>query len=183
MGKPDTKGTQQAEKTIAEEEVKLGEASNVRSQQLFDIGLPGLKTATSHYTDLASGDPTAIFKAVAPGVQQMGQQFDVTKAKLGETMPRGGARDLAMAETDISKAGAAGTAINEAYNQSFDKLAAIAGKNMGLSQNDIAAALSAFGGASNTFGNIANQQESGKAATLGFLGSLGGGAMEMAAMA
>lgn len=160
-------------------ELGLAQQQDARAKQLFDLSLPGLKTATNHYEDLASGDSSAIFKAVAPGVQATSKQFDTAKQNISDTMPRGGERNLAMEETDISKAGAVGNQINQAYEGSFNALASIAGKTAGLSVNEIANAISAFGGASNTASNIASQEEEGKAAMLGMIGSLGGSAAEL----
>lgn len=176
-----SKSTTTAETNIMQGELSLGQQQDARAKQLFDLGLPGLKTATSHYSDLASGDSNAIFRAVAPGVQSTSQKFDQAKQNISDTMPRGGERNLAMEETDISKAGAVGNEINQAYEGSFAALANIAGKNVGLSVNEVANAISAFGGASNTASNLANQQEEGKAAMLGMIGSMAGSSMEMGA--
>lgn len=162
-------------------ELSLAQQQDARAKQLFDLSMPGLKTATSHYQDLASGDSDAIFKAVAPGVQSTSKKFDQAKQNISDTMPRGGERNLAMEETDISKAGAVGNTINQAYEGSFNALASIAGKSAGLSINEVANAIAAFGGASNTSSNLANQEESGKASLMGMIGSLGGDAATLGA--
>ena len=182
-GKGDLNAAQESEKKIAGEQLKLGEKQDKRSEDIYNLSMPGLKTSTQHYSDLASGDPTAIARAVGPGTQQISQQFDKQKEKIGEAMPRGGARDLAMEETDISKAGAVGDTINKSYEGSFDKLANLAGKNMGLSINDVSNAISAFGGASTTSGNIASQDEQGKAAMMGMIGQIASGTAQGAGAA
>ncbi len=172
--------TQAAETHISEEQTRLAEHSDARSQQLFDLSLPGFKTATDHYTKLASGDPNAIFTAVAPSVQGVKGQFDAAKQNIQDTMPRGGAKDLALEEASVSQAGTVGNIINTGYEGSFAALANLAGKGMGLSVNEVANAIGAFGGASNTLGNVAQQQQAAKSSSLGFIGSLLGSGAEMA---
>lgn len=137
----------------------------------------------SHYQDLASGDQNAIFRAIGPAAQGVSQQFDKAKENITETTPRGGSQDLALQEADISKAGAIGNVVNQSYEGSFPALASMAGQGLGLSINEVSNAIAAFGGASNTASNLGNEQEEGKAAMLGMIGSLGGGAMELAGAA
>ena len=183
MGKPDTSKTQATEAKLTDAQIALGEKQDARADKLFDVTEPGLETAVNHYTKLASGDPNTMFKEVAPGAQQISQKFDSAKQQISENAPRGGAKDLAMEEADISKAGAVGNLINQSYTSSFPALANLAGKGIGLSINEVGNAISAFAGASNTASNLANQQEAGKAATLGFLSSAGGDVAQFAAMA
>lgn len=183
MGKPDQSKTQATETRITDEQLALAEKQDARAGKLFDKTEPGLETAVDHYTKLASGDPNTIFKEVAPGAQQISQKFDSAKQQISDNAPRGGAKDLAMEEADISKAGAVGNLVNTSYTSAFPALANLAGKGIGLSINEVGQAISAFGGASNTVANQANQQEAGKAASMGFLASLGGDAAQFAAAA
>ena len=175
------KQTKQLEQTIASGELNLANQQDARASQIFNLTFPGLKTAMGHYSDLASGDSDAIFRAVAPGVQATSKKFDQAKQQISDNMPRGGERNLALEETDISKAGAVGNQINQAYEGSFSALANLAGKGVGLSINEVSNAIAAFGGASNTAGNIASQEEEGKAAMLGMIGSLAGSGAELGA--
>lgn len=174
MSDKGTSDTQNTEKSIVQGELNLANKQDARAGQIFDLTMPGLKTSMGHYSDLASGDSNAIFKAVAPGVQAIDQQFDSQKKNISDNMPRGGSRDLAMAETDVSKAGSVGNMVNQSYEGSFAALANLAGKGVGLSISEVQNAISAFGGASNTAGNLANQQEAGKASMMGMIGSLAG---------
>jgi hypothetical protein len=181
MGKPSgpSEATQKQEQQITAGELALAQQQDTRAQQLYNLTEPGLETAVSHYQKLATGDPNTLFKEVAPGAEQISQKFDKAKANLAENAPRGGARDLAMEEADISKAGAVGGLVNQAYSSSFPALANLAGKGIGLSINEVGNAIAAFGGASNTAANLAQQQEAGKASSMGFLSALGGDAAQM----
>jgi hypothetical protein len=82
---------------------------------------------------------------------------------------------LAVQEADISKAGAIGSTKANAYLGSFPALASLAGEGVGLSSNEISSALAAFSGASGSNQAAATMSGTGKAQTLGFLGSLTGG--------
>jgi hypothetical protein len=88
-------------------------------------------------------------------------------------MPRGGARDLALQESQISKEGAIGSTQANAYLGAFPALAQLGGQGVGLSMGEISQALSAFSGASSSNQAAAQMSGAGKAETLGFLGSLG----------
>lgn len=91
-------------------------------------------------------------------------------------MPRGGARDLAMQEADISKSGAIGSTKANAYLSSFPALASLAGEGIGMSSTEISSALAAFSGASSSNKQASDMSGAGKAQTLGFIGALGGDA-------
>lgn len=98
-------------------------------------------------------------------------------------MPRGGARDLAIQEAEISKSGAIGSTEASAYLGSFPALASLAGQGVGLSINEVTQALSAFQGASSSNQAAGQMEGAGKAETLGFLGSLGQSAATGAGLA
>jgi hypothetical protein len=183
MGKPDTSATQKKEEQLTEEQLALARSQDARASKLFNVTEPGLETAVQHYQKLATGDPETMWKEVAPGAEQITQKFDQAKKNISENAPRGGARDLAMEEADISKAGAVGNLVNQSYTSAFPALANLAGKGIGLSINEVGNAIAAFGGASNTLGNLAQQQEAGKASSLGFLSAMGGDIAQFAAMA
>lgn len=129
--------------------------------------------AESFYTSLASGDPTKIQQASAPATEAIAKNFENEKKAIGNEMPRGGARDLALQEADISKAGAIGGTEANAFLGSFPALASLAGQGVGLSINEVTQALSALGGASSSNQAFGQMQGTGKAQTLGFLGGLG----------
>ena len=98
-------------------------------------------------------------------------------------MPRGGAKDLAAQEAQISKSGAIGSTESQAYLGAFPALASLAGQGVGLSINEVTQALSGFQGASSSNQALGQMQGAGKAETLGFLGSLGQSAATGAGLA
>jgi hypothetical protein len=98
-------------------------------------------------------------------------------------MPRGGARDLALQQSQISKEGAIGATESNAYLSSFPALAQLGGQGIGLSTAEISSALSAFGGASSSNQAAGQMSSAGKAETLSFLGGLGSSAAQGAGLA
>jgi hypothetical protein len=144
---------------------------------------PGLGMAENFYKALASGDTAAIQRASAPATEQISRQYDSAAKNITDNMPRSGAKDLALEENKISKAGAIGSTEASAYLGSFPALANLAGEGVGLSVNEISQALAAFQGASSSNQAAANMEGAGKAQTLGFLGSLGSSAATGAGLA
>lgn len=137
----------------------------------------------SFYKSLASGDPAAVQKATAPATEKIASSYEQSKKSISENMPRGGARDLALQEADISKAGQIGGTKASAVLGAFPALASIAEGGIGLSINEVTQALSAFSGATTSNQVSSNMEGAGKAETLGFLGSLGQSAATGAGLA
>lgn len=183
MGKPDTGKSIATQDKLTNEQIDLAKKSDARADTLFNESQPGFRSAIDHYTKIASGDSSAIQHEIAPGVSKVTQAAAAQKEHIKENMPRGGASELAQAEVDINKAGQIGEAGLTAYNASFDKLANLAHGGMAISGNEIAAALSAFSGASSSNQASANMAEAAKSAQLGFISSLGGDAAMGAGLA
>jgi len=155
-----------------QEQVQLGQRQDARSAQLFSTAYPGMQIAENYYQALSSGDPSKIFAAVSPGVQDISANTAAAKQNIRENMPRGGTETLALQEADISKSAQIGNLETKAFTSSFPALANLGTSGIGLSNNEIANAISAFSGASATAGNIAQTQEEGKGMMLGFAGDL-----------
>jgi hypothetical protein len=168
------------ELAVSQAQVKLAQEAEARNSELFKLTEPGLKTAEDYYTKLSTGDPHAIFQAIAPAAEQVATQFNASKQNIADTSPRGGVRDLAMAETDMGKAGQIGRLGSQTFLSSFPALASLAGQGIGLSLGELSNSISAFGGASSTINNLGNQQEAGKAAQMGMFGAMAGGVGQIA---
>ena len=142
-----------------------------------------MQSAEQFYQQLSTGDPQKIQTATAPATEQIAKNYNQAATNISQTMPRGGARDLALQETEISKAGQIGSTEANAYLGSFPALASLAQGGIGLSINEVSQALSAFSGASQSNQAAAQMQGAGKAQQLSFLGGLGASAAEGAGMA
>lgn len=166
--------TQQAQAAAAQSKQATAE-----SAQLYGMTLPGLDTAVQHYSEIASGNPQAIFAANAPAVGQINAQAAQAQQAIQENVPRGGAQELALAELPAETAGQIGTLATTSYEQSFPALANLASGTMSASQGEQSIALNATNSAATSYGNIAEQQAQGKASTMGFLSSAVGGAASL----
>jgi hypothetical protein len=182
-GKGPSQSTQDTQAQITQEQISLAQQQDARSQKLFDLTEPGMKTAEDFYSALASGNPGSIQRASAPATQQIAQAYNSQIQNISQNMPRGGARDLAIQEAEISKSGAIGNTEAQAYLGSFPALASLAGQGIGLSVNEITQALAGFSGASQSNQALGQMQGAGKAETLGFIGSLGQSAATGAGLA
>jgi len=185
MGKSSgpSKETQAAEGRLADSEVQIGQASNQRAQQLFDIALPGLQTSENFYNTAATGDPSALQRITGPASQQISAATDAAKKNIQANTPRGGAQDLALEEADVQAAGQKGQVATNAYLGAFPALASLGGQNVGLSGNQTSNAIAGYNAASGTYNNLEQQQAAGKASGLGFAGGLAGSAAQVGASA
>lgn len=181
MGKGPSQQSQNQEQQISQEQIALAQDQQKNSDTLFNLGLPGLQKANQYYSDLATGDQGAMTRAEAPAIESINTQTQGAKNAINTSGARGGTKDLALQEADISAAGQKGNLLTQAYTSSFPALAQIGQGGVGLSINQVANALAGFGGAANTTSNLANQQEAGKATQMSFLGSLVGAGGEIAA--
>jgi len=170
------RGIQQQELSLAQsQEARAGRAEG-REKQLFDLTFPGMQTAESYYQTLASGDPTAIQRAIAPATERINMASQAAQEQIRNEMPRGGTQQLAIEEAGISRAGQVGNLATQAYTGAFPALAALAGQGIGLSVNELSNAIASAQGAGQTLGAAGQQAAQGKASTSGLLGSLATGA-------
>ncbi len=145
-------------------------------QQEFNLTFPGLETAENYESKLASGDPGAISRAVAPAVQQIDASSEATKKRIDQDSARGGAKNLALAENEINKGAQIGQASSGAYLNSFNSLAGLAQQGEGAAQGLSGAAIGAAEGAGTQYSNVASQQAAAKASQMGAVGDLVGAA-------
>lgn len=159
--------------TVQKGELAIAQQEMGNAQSLYNTSFPGFKSAEDHYQQMASGDPTAISRAISPAAQQINAQATATNQRIDQDMPRGGAKNLAKEETEINKGAQIGQAATQGYLGAFQNLAGLAGQGIGQSNQ-----LNSQAGSQ--FSTIANQQAEGKAQELGFYSSLAGTAAEAA---
>jgi hypothetical protein len=154
----------------------LAQQQGANSNTLFNLGLPGLQTSENQAATLASGDPDAIAKLVAPAAQQVQTATAGAKQNILNTAPAGGAKDLAIENADVQQGGQIGALASQGYNNSFNTLAQLGGANVSSSQNAAGIASSGFNSASNIGSTLFSENQEQKGATLGMFGTLGGDA-------
>lgn len=154
---------------ISLEQLNQSRADKARSNELMQPAIDFNKA-------LSSGDMNAILPAIAQPLGQIATAHRAAKENVYNTVPPGPARDFALAQIERQAPAARATAINSAYNNSFDKLANIGSGLGAFSLQELGAGLRAGESGVQTRSGIMQQDAQGKAATLGFLGSLAGGA-------
>jgi hypothetical protein len=151
-----------------------GAQSAQEGSTLFNLALPGLQQATSYYGKLASGDPNALARANAPAIQQITGQSNEQLKNIMQNAPRGGARDLALSEADLSKGAQISNLTTGSYTNAFPSLASLGGQNVGQGTSATSAGLQGMNAAANQYGNLQQLNSEQKATQLGFGSSLAG---------
>jgi len=177
-----SQSTQDAEIGIAQQQTDIAQSANQRAGQLFQASFPGFEQSEQYYQQLASGDPAAIARAIAPATQQINEQADASKKRIEQDAPRGGTKNLALEENDINKGAQVGNLATQSYLGSFQNLAGLAGQGVGESTSQTGTAINGLSAAGNQYSNVANQEAEGKASQLGFISSLAGSGASLAAL-
>lgn len=161
--------------------VKLAQEQEKNSQTLFNLTEPGLVQSENYYETLASGDPGAIMRAIAPGAQQVSEATAGAKSNIMANSPAGGEKNLALELTDVNRGAQVGQMAAGATLKAPDALAKLSGQGIGESQSAAGIASSTYGSANSGLAslgqlNIQDQQlqMEQKGQSLGALGSLGG---------
>jgi hypothetical protein len=151
-----------------------GAQSAQEGSTLFNLALPGLQQATSYYGKLASGDPNALARANAPAIQQITGQSNEQLKNIMQNAPRGGARDLALSEADLSKGAQISNLTTGSYTNAFGSLAGLGGQNVSQGNQATSSGLQGLNAAANQYGNLQQLNNEQKATSLGFASSLAG---------
>lgn len=184
MGKPsgESDQLQASQANLADIMAATGKQSAKEGSTLFNLALPGLEKAEGYYGKLASGDPNALARANAPAIQQITGQSDAAKKNMMQDMPRGGARDLALQEADVSKGAQISQLTTGSYLGSFPSLAQLGGQNVSQGTAATGTGLQGMNAAANQYGQLQQINNEQKATQLGFITSLAGSGAELAGM-
>lgn len=176
--------TQKQQTALSKQQVAQGEQSQKHSSQLFDTTYPWLQKSGQYFSGIASGDPGAIQKEIAPAAEKISTATTAAERNIDALYPRGGARDLAKQEAEIGKAGQIGQLATTSYTGAQKALAAMGGSGLGISISEMANAIAGLGQGAQTLGQVGQEKAANKASTMGFLGSLSeaGGAIAGAAV-
>lgn len=123
-----------------------------------------------------SGNYNALVSAAGPQLGVVSQQMDAAKQNIMSTVPAGAGQQAALAQLPIQSATATAGALNQGYTGALGGLQQIGAAYGGVGLQEAGATQSALSGAASTTAQIGNEQAQGKADSMGFLGSLAGGA-------
>jgi hypothetical protein len=167
---------QAAQTTLAQQMAATGSQSAAEGSTLFNLALPGLEQSEAYYGKLATGDPAALARANAPAIQSIDAQSAGAKKNIVQDNPRGGERNLALEEADITKGAQISNLTTGSYASSFGSLAGLGGQNVGQGTAATSTGLQGMNAAANQYGNLQALNNQQKATTLGLFGSLAGAA-------
>lgn len=174
---------QASQANLADVMSATGKQSAAEGATLFNMALPGLEKSESYYGKLASGDPNALARANAPAIQQITGQSDQQLKNIMQNAPRGGARDLALSEADLSKGASISNLTTGSYTNSFGSLANLGGQNVSQGNAATSTGLSGMNSAANQYGQLQQLNNEQKGTSLGAITSLvGAGASFAGAM-
>ncbi len=163
----------------------IAQQQEANAQQLFNTSFPGFQTAENFYTTLASGDPSAIFRAISPAVQQIDQSTAAAKANILRTGPPGGQTNLAIENADVNRGAQVGNIGASAYLNAPNALAQLAGQGVNQSISSASTGISSYSAGTQALGQLGSQQLQAqqiaaeqKGSTFGSLSSLGGSLAE-----
>jgi hypothetical protein len=151
-----------------------GKQSAAEGTTLFNLALPGLQQSETYYTKLASGDPAALARANAPAIQSIGSATDSAKKNITQDMPRGGERNLALENADLSQGAQISQLTTGSYTGAFPSLASLGGQNVSQGTAATSTGLQGMNAAANQYGNLQQLSNEQKSTQLGFISSLAG---------
>ena len=170
MSKPtDNAADQQAQASLAQQMAATGATETAQGSQLFNLALPGLQQSEAYYGKLASGDPNALARANAPAIQSITQSSDSAKKNIMQDNPRGGERNLALEEADLTKGAQIGQLETGSYVSSFGSLAGLGGQNVGQGTAATSSGLQGMNAAANQYGQIQQVNAENKGQLLSFI--------------
>lgn len=170
--------------------VKIAGEQEKNAQSLYSLTEPGLVQSEDFYQNLASGDPAAIMKAIAPTAQAASESAAGAKANIMANNPAGGEKNLALENVDVGRGAQVAKAASGATLAAPNALGQLAGQGIGLSQSAENTSISGLNSSNQGLSNLQSQEFQGqqlqmeeKGQTLGALGGLAGDATQLGAAA
>jgi hypothetical protein len=166
--------------------VGIAQSQEQNAQQLYGLTEPGLVQSEDFYQSLASGNPAAIMRAIAPTAQAASQGAAGAKANIMANDPAGGEKNLALEQTDLTRGAQISSAASGATLGAPNALGQLAGQGIGESQGASGQATAGLNSATQsaatlqglTFQGQQLQMEQ-KGQTLGAVGGLAGDATQL----
>jgi hypothetical protein len=156
------------------------------SQQLFNLAEPGLQTAENYYSTLASGDPGAIMRAIAPTAQAANQAAQGASSNIMANAPAGGEKNLALEQVDVNRGAQIASTASGATTGAPNALATLAGQGIGESTAAAGTGISGLSAGASALSSLGGLQLQGqqlqmeqKGQELGAFGGLAGDASQL----
>jgi hypothetical protein len=164
--------------------IAQGQAQN--ATQLYGLTEPGLVTAEQQYESLASGDPAAIARVLAPTAQAASSAAAGAKSNIMANAPAGGEKSLALESVDAGRAAQIAQTTSAATTGAPNALATLAGQGIGEGISSAGTGISGLSTASQSAGQLGSLQLQSqqiqaeeKGNVLGSVSSLAGSGMQL----
>ena len=151
-------GLQNAENTLTQ--IAGQQAGN--AEQLYQLTEPGLVQSENFYSTLASGDPGAIMRAIAPTAQAASEASSGAKSNIMANAPAGGEKNLALEETDVNRAKQIASTASGASIGANNALGQIAGQGIGESISSAGTAVGAESAGASALSSLGGLQLQGQ---------------------
>jgi hypothetical protein len=165
-GKPDQTAARQA----AQSQADIGKELVGFSKQIWGESAPYRKQTGDFWSSIIKGGPEGA-RAVAPQINQATQQFSLAR-KATKDLPPGGLRDISLRNLDIAEAGAKTGIYSGGVNEALTRLANQANMGTQAGISGLSQGSQSFGGAANTYTNLAQMGAQSLTGMFGGLGSL-----------
>lgn len=119
-----------------------------------------------------TGNYNNVLSAAGPTVSAISAAGQSAQGNIMNQVAPGAARDYALAQNARQTPTNVASAVNSVYTSAFPTLASLGTQANQLALGQTSAGVSSSNAASTSYGNVATEANQGKAATLGFLGSL-----------
>lgn len=182
MGKGSTGPSSDVTSGMAADQSALAQLVNQQtkqSSQLYNLTEPGLVQSENFFETLASGDPGAIMRAIAPTAQAESSAAAGAKSNIMANAPAGGEKNLALEEVDVNRAAGIAKTASGASLTANDSLGKLASQGIGESQQGASIASGALGTSLSGFSSLGGMELQGqqiqaqeKGQTLGAVGGL-----------
>lgn len=152
----------------------LGGSLTGQAQDSFNTRNSLIKQPTDFYSSLASGDPTKMLAAAAPGISNISKSAQSAKGAIYDTVPAGAGRQFSLGQLERDKFSKGADFLNQAYMSSFPALQGIASDtgNFGLQQ--LGGGMNSFQGAMQGNQGVIQSETQRQAAKMNMIGSLAG---------
>jgi hypothetical protein len=161
--------------------VNLANTQVAQAGQLFNLVEPGLATAENQFETLASGDPGALMRVIAPAAQATNEAATGARSNIMANAPAGGEKNLALENVDVNRAKQIASTASGASLSAPASLAGLAGQTIPEALSGQAGAGTSLSAASSSAAGLGSLQLQGqelameqKGQELGAFGGLAG---------
>lgn len=175
-GGKERKESENFSKNIRQTQFDQGQSQITQSADSIAAGAKLRQPSIDYYSRLASGDPGSMLTAAAVPLGNLSRGAAGAKESIRDTVPRGAARDFALAGVDRDQYGQSAGFLNQAFLSAFPALQGLATEQTGTGLQQLGAGYRGIESSANTNNQIQQVQQQKKATQMSLIGNLVGAA-------